>query len=438
MTPNQKCNNIFSKVYPRQRSIRSTLTKILFNYNHTCSYRTKTGKDFQKPCSLETVNRRITNKTIYWISAQKWKDHYDKVIQLYGYNSPNTKTPYHLWMIDVDLTDKTLDVRQTIQSELGIEIAWEQSPSKNWHGYFFQKKGNVSADHLAEQIDILNEFLNSLFVKYNWQDKVKELKIIGKAHQMDWKTWQATKQYQPFQIPQTLTAAELFNASLVEVRYWADPYWQDQTRLNNQSKPVVRKVKNGSCDFCIGADQLDQLSAWRKTVKSAPEIKVGGKSRAVATAEDLAIFCFIVEQLQQYQGDDMAMPTNWIISTWQQLYQSGLVDRAPSKNRIAAMRSYLGSVGGNEYFDRTYYVGYKDEQGKYQQGKAARWTLSEQLIDSREREEDYWYNTISTIIDRDSIPVDLKRSWITPNIQLARFDRLTNEFELKNHWETAA
>jgi hypothetical protein len=146
--------------------------------------------------------------------------------------------------------------------------------------------------------------------------------------------------------------------------------------------PVV--INKGSVSGkVIGDDQLAKLDQYRDLalqLMSTRKIQVQGKNRTVVTGEDVAIFLLLGEFFTNNMNQDGSLPWKRWVGMWSSLEQAGDVDRGFDSHRLAAVRSYLDSLGLIDWTSNRFDIGVKDKDGVRRGGRACKWKFSETLM----------------------------------------------------------
>ena len=110
--------------------------------------------------------------------------------------------------------------------------------------------------------------------------------------------------------------------------------------------------------------------------------------RQVATAEDVAITLMLGEWFTDHMLPNGALPEARWIGMWTSLHRCEDIDRAWCHKRFKAIRDWLSSLGLLDWQDKTYVVGWYDEDGVYHKGRAAKWRFSAELMEMLAPTED--------------------------------------------------
>jgi hypothetical protein len=102
--------------------------------------------------------------------------------------------------------------------------------------------------------------------------------------------------------------------------------------------------------------------------------------RQVDTVEDVAVALLLGEWFTKNMLPNGALPHARWKGLWSSLYKRGEVKRAWCHKRFKAIRDLLSSLGLIDWEDERYAIGWHDEIGDYHKGDAAKWRLSEELM----------------------------------------------------------
>jgi hypothetical protein len=134
----------------------------------------------------------------------------------------------------------------------------------------------------------------------------------------------------------------------------------------------------------FGADLLAGLASGGRFHTVAKSLLKGHplhtSGRQAVTVEDVAIALMLGEFFTNHMEANGAMPTARWRKMWTALYEGGDINRAWDHHRFKAIRDYLSSLGLIEWQDDTYVLGWRDGQGDYHKGQAAKWKFSKNMM----------------------------------------------------------
>jgi hypothetical protein len=136
----------------------------------------------------------------------------------------------------------------------------------------------------------------------------------------------------------------------------------------------------------ISQDELDKISGRYGEMAAAllesHEIRTAG--RTVVTNEDVAIFLMLLKFFSENMNADGSLPVERWKKMWTSLYEAGDVSRAFCPQRFKAIRDFLSSLQLLDWKDRSYCLGWYDQNGEYHKGTACKWQASGELIEMLE------------------------------------------------------
>ena len=162
--------------------------------------------------------------------------------------------------------------------------------------------------------------------------------------------------------------------------------------------PKVHKMRQSGSIPCRGIVP-DRLERWIETAKRwlPTDVHVGKSldNRLVVTAEDVGIFCTLLEFVGKRMNEDGTLPWARTKRLWDCLYERGVVRRSFNAKRFAWIRRFLNGAGLVEVQDPTYVVG---ERAAKWSPSAAFWELASSL-DHKEGEEEQDFTETGLTID---------------------------------------
>ena len=138
---------------------------------------------------------------------------------------------------------------------------------------------------------------------------------------------------------------------------------------------VEKQEKAGSVrGKLIDIERVQKYLPLAQRFVPEPQQLVSEKSQVFVNADDVAVFLVLLEFFTEHPNPDGSMPYKRFAGLWQKLYDDGEVKRQFDNKRFAWIRNRVSSLGGIEWEDVTYSVGFGDVKGK-----AAKWQASEEL-----------------------------------------------------------
>ena len=153
--------------------------------------------------------------------------------------------------------------------------------------------------------------------------------------------------------------------------------------------PKVQKMRQAGSVPCQGVDP-QRLERWievgRKLLPAAIRVGDDVNNRLVVTAEDVGIFCAVLEFVGKRMNGDGTLPWARTKGLWDCLYERGVVCRSFNAKRFAWTRRFLDGAGLVEVQDPTYVVGERAAKwcpsGKF-------WELASSLDKEGEEGQDF-------------------------------------------------
>ena len=89
----------------------------------------------------------------------------------------------------------------------------------------------------------------------------------------------------------------------------------------------------------------------------------------MVTNEDVAIFLLLLRFFTLNMNSDGSLPAKRWKKMWQALFEAGDINRAFCPQRFKAIRDFLSSLQLLDWRDRSYCLGWYDQDGQYHKGK---------------------------------------------------------------------
>jgi hypothetical protein len=149
-----------------------------------------------------------------------------------------------------------------------------------------------------------------------------------------------------------------------------------------------RKAEDSISGRLISDEELAELNGhYRRVAETLLRNQpLRTSSRAIAVLDDVAIFLMLLQFFTGNMNVDGSLPQKRFKELWTSLFQAGDINRPFDDKRFAAIRNYLSSLGLIDWEDATFRIGWLNDQGVYQRGKAAKWKASQKLMDMLEWE----------------------------------------------------
>ena len=180
----------------------------------------------------------------------------------------------------------------------------------------------------------------------------------------------------------------------------------------------------------------------RRTAKWLPAaVRVGdnANNRLVVTAEDVGVFCPLLEFVGKQMNEDGTLPWARTKGLWDCLHERGVVCRSFNAKRFAWIRRFLDGAGLVEVQDPTYVIG---ERAAKWSPSATFWELASSLDIKRERR--------SKTCTETSLAIDPQECWekgvplvpvgvqATETAERRRIDELVEAIVGPCNWNLAA
>ena len=162
--------------------------------------------------------------------------------------------------------------------------------------------------------------------------------------------------------------------------------------------PKTQKMRQSGSVPCHGIVP-ERIESWTAAAKRLlpTDVHVGKSlnNRLVVTAEDVGIFCALLEFIGKRMNEDGTLPWARTKGLWDCLHERGVVRRSFNSKQFAWIRRMLSGMGLVEVQDPTYIIG----------ERAAKWSPSEKFwelassIDHKEGEEGQDFTETAQAID---------------------------------------
>ena len=206
--------------------------------------------------------------------------------------------------------------------------------------------------------------------------------------------------------------------------------------------PKTQRMRQSGSIPCHGIVP-ERMESWIETAKRLlpTDVHVGKSlnNRLVVTAEDVGIFCALLEFVGKHMNEDGTLPWARTKGLWDCLYERGVVSRSFNAKRFAWIRRFLDGAGLVEVQDPTYVIG----------ERAAKWSPSEKFwelassLDHKEGEEEQDFTETCSSIDpqecwQKGVPLVLVGVAATETAERRRMDELVEAIVGPCNWNLAA
>jgi len=145
-------------------------------------------------------------------------------------------------------------------------------------------------------------------------------------------------------------------------------------------------VRRGStAGHPVGDHYLSKMPVYRRVAETLMDGPIPPSGKAVATAEDTAIFIMLLVAFSENPNADGSMPTKRFKTVWESMHERGEVDRPWNPNRFTALRNHLTRRSMVRWIDDRHVEGFVGDDGEYVKGQAAKWAAGRKLVELIER-----------------------------------------------------
>jgi hypothetical protein len=261
------------------------------------------------------------------------------------------------------------------------------------HGYFVLHKfqcNDVAVSNRLKQLEKSLKKLLQVFLGSYPHHQVEGVEIKGTPHNLTWaggeqRKIETMKSGFLAKVPRDIVDRfdEFKNTTVVSFDDIDDLEREaDKLVIPEPPKLSTVKTRGSTSAHPITKDEIEAITGpYLEFAKTWIPDPVGTSSRAMVEAADLAIALPIVKYCSLKRNADGTMPTKRIKIIWDRLFAEGEIDRAFDYHRWRVIRDLIESRGGLEMEDRRYYTGFVNDQGEVIKGRAAKWNMSDWLIE---------------------------------------------------------
>lgn len=317
-------------------------------------------------------------------------DHQNGGDTLYFCAGGRYKDEQALCMIDIDnhragTLQEALRFAQHLRDSYFPNLYYEVSTNgRGVHGYLIVDKRGCEATVLNKSYKQLQRWIKNVLAQGDWN--VEGVEIKGMAPVLTWDAHKVT----------SVKAGTLAKIPRGDFTRTTVVKFGDLLNLPapEQEKQAVKKaIAQNELDVssfseeAITEDDLSHMPYYRRVAEHMLQGElIPCKGRVKVLADDCAIASLVFLHCFMHPNKDGSFPFMRIYNLWQALYERGQVSRAPDTKRITAIRNYFSSKGLLEWEDNIYQPGYWKE-GKYVQGKACKWTITQAFVSLLHEEE---------------------------------------------------
>jgi hypothetical protein len=167
--------------------------------------------------------------------------------------------------------------------------------------------------------------------------------------------------------------------------------------VKEKEAPRVQKMRQSGSVPCRGIDP-ERIEGWISLAKwlLPTDVHVGQSAwnRLVVTAEDVGVFCALLEFVGKHMNEDGTVPWKRTKGLWDCLCERGVIRRSFNAKRFAWIRRMLNGAGLVDIQDPTYVIG----------ERAAKWSPSEKFWElassiNKEEEREQYFTETAFVID---------------------------------------
>lgn len=383
------------------------------------------------------------------LSNMNFVDHTTNVTTFYFAGASEPKKPETLVVIDIDCkTTGTLEgamafaehLREYYFPGLYIEVS---THGRGAHGYFILDKLGTGATFVNNLLlRRLQPWLRQILKEHEFAVENVEIKgtlpdLVWGEEKLEVTNYKSGTLAKLPRLGSEDKAEALRNTTILTVDDLARlPVVEEVNRISAKGQAVGREVVGSISGKVISRDKLDKVSGHYQDLAAAllesHEIRMAG--RTVVNREDVAIFLMLLKFFSENMNADGSLPVERWKKMWQSLFEVGDVGRAFCPQRFKVIRDFLSSMGLLDWKDRSYCLGWYDQEGQYHKGKACKWQASERLmgmLESPVEQEDYDVGGGRTSFIRTDLLEDLQTLIQLPLEQTTRPVRIEIDHQLR-------
>jgi hypothetical protein len=352
-----------------------------------------------RPSNEKLIRRYNTLGFMGSPNNDEFDDHFNGIETLYFWADGRMSVPLTISMIDIDChksgnPESAKAFAEWLRHKYFPGLYHEPSTNgKGRHGYFVLYKyqcNDVAVSHRLKQLEKTLKKLLQVFLRTHPQYQVEDVEIKGTPHNLTWaygekRKIETIKSGALAKVPRDIVSRfdEFKNTTVVSFDD-VDNLEQEAEKIAIPEPPklLVFKPKGSTSAHPIAKDEIEAITgSYLDFAKSWIPEPIGTSSRAMVEAADLAIALPIVKCCSQKRNADGTMPTRRIKTIWDRLFAEGEIDRAFDYHRWRVIRDLIETQGGLEMEDRHYYTGFVNDQGELIKGRAAKWNMSDWLME---------------------------------------------------------
>jgi hypothetical protein len=284
---------------------------------------------------------------------------------------------------------------------------------KGRHGYFVLFKDgfkDVGVSNILKQLDKTLKKLLEVFLAIHPEYEVENVEIKGTPHIITWKKG-ARRQIEAMKSGCLAKLPRDIGDRFDEFKKTTVMSFDDIDELEKTADQIVIpapkmlpiiKIKGSTSAHPITKDEIEAINGpYMEFARCWVPASVGTSSRAKVDVIDLAISLSILKFCSQHMNSDGTMPTKRIKTIWDRLFETGEIQRGFDYHRWRVIRDLIESQGGLEMEERLYYTGFVNDQGRMIKGRAAKWKMSDWLIEKLDEFAEFGYvaNQESSLVD---------------------------------------
>lgn len=370
----------------------------------------KNEDDHTKKCPRanlkETIAKALNSKDrqdwkyIQKLNNQDFYDFFNHKTTLFFDGAAYSKQKRSLFVLDIDCHRwgdivGALAYAEYLKQTYFPNMYYEVSTGGNGvHCYLILEKQSYHPVFLNKQLKQLNHFLREDLEVSGYGLRVQDIEVKGTFPDVVYDNNGKVKEYingQQVKFPRNVEKFEewqnttvLTGMQLIEfvknhqVEVEEDePEEENLVLVKNRTMPK----QHGSLGFNLfSEDDLNNEHVLRTATTLLEGHKLETSSNHIVEPIHLHDWLVVQKFCFNNPNDDGGNPTKRHKKLHDLLYGYGKVETAWNPNRFTAIRNYLSSLGLIVWINENYEIGFKNDKGEYIKGKAAKWSISQELM----------------------------------------------------------
>ena len=400
---------------------------------------------------LEHFNRLRNGERSFMkrLSNMNFLDHFTEVATFYFAGAAESKKPETLVLIDIDCKKTgTLEgamafaehLRKYYFPGLYIEVSTHGNGA---HGYLVLDKlgmGDTYVNNLL--LHRLQPWLRQILNEHDHDVENVEIKgtlpdIVWGQEKLEVTNYKSGTLAKLPRLGSVEREEALRNTTRLTVDELARlPVVEEVKRVSAKGQAAGREVVGSISGKVISQEELDKVDGHYGELAAAllksHELRTAG--RTVVNRDDVAIFLMLLKFFTEDMNADGSLPVERWKKMWNSLFEAGDINRAFCPQRFKVIRDHLSSLQLLDWRDRSYSLGWYDQDGQYHKGKACKWQASERLMGMLEvpaEQEDYYMGGGRTSFIRTDLLKDLQIILQLPHERTIRPVRIEIDHQLR-------